>query len=723
MIVLYENTNVIEVYVKEKSTCATWNSGNAIVGIQNGAGTAAVVAPNRNGLSADWTVTNEAWRFTPTGTTLTTLKWFEGNGTSGTQIGTTSSINVCPTVTTTYTAEVTYALCNGTNLKFTDNVVVNINGNKIWNGATNTNWNEGSNWTPSGVPTSANCVVIPDVANDPVISNTPNAFGNNLSVHNNAQLTMNAGQNLIITDKITVQPNAIFTVNNNANLVQINDSAVNTGSIRYKRIAPNIKGSDYVYWSSPVANQNMETIYDSTFPYNSGFKYQWNTTLNNTNGASGNISQGRWEAASGIMTMGRGYIIRGSSSFGMPANNIPTTFTGVPFNGAIPYTVHRGSYTGAPYNGVNGVQITNLNDNYNLIGNPYPSSINALKFLQTNAYDASTNPTGRILGNVKLWTHGTDPVPGGTNPFYGSFQYNYDANDYLTINYLGSTTPGSVDLIRAGQAFFVQMIDGAAGSGTVSFNNSMRYDATLAPYSNSGFFKNANTVDSEFTIERHRLWLDLVDSNSQSSGILVGYAADATNEYDNLFDAPTAIPSGLKLFSTITNDYNVFEIQGRSLPFDINDEIPIGINVPTQGNYSFAIGALDGLFEDQNIYLKDTMLNIIHDLKANPYTFTTSTGVTMDRFKIVYMNNALGNPSYSIDNSIKVLVNNEVAVSSSNLQMESIEVFNVLGQKLQTYNNINGNYFTLLNLQKNNTTLLLRIKLQTGETVIEKIIY
>jgi hypothetical protein len=723
MIVLYENTNVIEVYIKEKNVCSSWNDGNAIIGIQNADGTAAVVAPNRNGLSADWAETNKAWRFTPTGATLTTLKWFEGNGTSGTQLGTTNTINVCPTVTTTYTAEVTYALCNGTNLKYTDNVVVNIDGNKIWNGGTNTNWNEGSNWTPSGVPTSANCVVIPNVANDPVISNTPNALGHNLSVHNNAQLTMNESQNLIITDKITVQPNAIFTVNNNANLIQINDSAVNTGIIRYKRIAPNIKGSDYVYWSSPVNNQDIGTIYDSTFPYNSGFKYQWNTTLDNTNGANGNTSQGQWETASGIMTMGRGYIIRGSSSFGMPASNIPTTFTGVPFNGAIPYTVHRGSYEGAPYNGANGVQITNLDDNYNLIGNPYPSSINALKFLQTNAYDASTNPTGKILGNVKLWTHGTDPLQGVTNPFYGSFQYNYNANDYLTINYTGPTTPGSADLIRAGQGFFVQMIDGAADSGTVSFNNSMRYNATFAPYSNSGFFKNANIANSEFSIERHRIWLDLVGSNSQSSRILLGYAADATNEYDNLFDAPTSIPSGLKLFSTIINDTNIYEIQGRSLPFDINDEITIGINVPTQGNYSFAIGALDGLFEDQNIYLKDTMLNITHDLKSNPYTFTTSAGVTMDRFKIVYMNNALGNPSYSIDNAIKVLVNNEVAVSSSNLQMESIEVFNVLGQKLQTYNNINGNYFTLLNLHKNNTTLLLRIKLQTGETVIEKIIY
>jgi hypothetical protein len=55
--------------------------------------------------------------------------------------------------------------------------------------------------------------------------------------------------------------------------------------------------------------------------------------------------------------------------------------------------------------------------------------------------------------------------------------------------------------------------------------------------------------------------------------------------------------------------------------------------------------------------------------------------------------------------------------------MESIDVYNVLGQKLQTYNNINGNYFRLLNLHKNDTTLLLKIKLQTGETVIKKTIY
>ncbi|WP_264522348.1 fibronectin type III domain-containing protein [Flavobacterium sp. N1994] len=724
MIVLYENTNVIEVYVKEKNVCSTWNNGNAIVGIQNSTGTAAVVPPSRNGLDTNWTASGEAWRFTPTGPSLTSIKWYEGNGTSGTQLGTTDTINVCPTVTTTYTAEVTYALCSGTNLKYTDNVVVTVNGNKIWNGSTDTNWNVSSNWTPSGVPTNANCVVVPVVGNGryPLISAAPDAVGYNLAVYSNASLTVGSSQNLIITDKIDVQSpsTGALTVNNNANLIQINDTAVNTGSIFYKRIAPNIKGSDYVYWSSPVFNQNIGSIYDIGAQ---GYRYQWNPILNNGNGAGGNISQGFWESASGIMTRARGYIIRGSSSFGMPASSIPVTFNGTPFNGIIPYTVERGSYTGVPYNGANGVQITNLNDNYNLVGNPYPSSINALKFLQLNTYDITTNPTGQILGNVKLWLHGIDPTYGAANPFYGSYLYNYSANDYLTLNYLGSTTPSIADIIKAGQAFFVQMVDGATGSGTINFNNSMRYDGSILPYNNSNFFKNGNTINSDFSFERNRIWLDLVDANSQSSRILLGYATNATNNYDPLFDAITAVPSGMKLFSMIENDTEVYEIQGRSLPFDTNDEILIGIKAPVQGNYTFAIGALDGLFNTQNIYLKDNLLNITHDLKTNPYHFTTTAGTIKDRFKIIYIDNVLGTIDYTIENNIKIITNEEVTVSSSNLVMESIIVYNVLGQKLNTYNNVNSNFLTLFGLHKNNSTLLLKIKLQTGETVIKKILF
>ncbi len=121
MMVLYETTNVIDVYVQNKATCAGWNGGRAIIGIQNPAGTAGVAAPGRNA-GANWTVvTPEGWRFTPTGAPNYTVAWFQG----ATQIGTGNTINVCPTATTTYTSVVTYNRCDGTTV--TDNDAVTIN--------------------------------------------------------------------------------------------------------------------------------------------------------------------------------------------------------------------------------------------------------------------------------------------------------------------------------------------------------------------------------------------------------------------------------------------------------------------------------------------------------------------------------------------------------------------------------------------------------------------
>ncbi len=37
-IVLYETTNVVEVYVLERPSGCSWNSGNAVIGIQDGTG-------------------------------------------------------------------------------------------------------------------------------------------------------------------------------------------------------------------------------------------------------------------------------------------------------------------------------------------------------------------------------------------------------------------------------------------------------------------------------------------------------------------------------------------------------------------------------------------------------------------------------------------------------------------------------------------------------------
>ena len=62
--VLYEGTNIIDVYVKHRKCCATTNQhGEGIIGLQNSTSSQILLAPGRG--MTGWNVDNEAWRFTP----------------------------------------------------------------------------------------------------------------------------------------------------------------------------------------------------------------------------------------------------------------------------------------------------------------------------------------------------------------------------------------------------------------------------------------------------------------------------------------------------------------------------------------------------------------------------------------------------------------------------------------------------------------------------------
>lgn len=121
-IVLYETTNVIEVYIQDKPTCIGWNDGNAVIGIQDATGANGVSPPGRN--TGAWSANNEAWRFTPDGVPNYEVTWYDENASP---IGTGLSINVCPSATTTYTAEVVYTNCDQAVVTVTDQVTVTQN--------------------------------------------------------------------------------------------------------------------------------------------------------------------------------------------------------------------------------------------------------------------------------------------------------------------------------------------------------------------------------------------------------------------------------------------------------------------------------------------------------------------------------------------------------------------------------------------------------------------
>jgi len=102
-IVLYETSNIIDVYIQNRTLCPDWENGAGVVGIINNTGSLGYTPPGRN--TGSWTASNEAWRFTPNGPDVPmTIQW--SNGTS--VIGSGPSITVCPTVITSYIAEAVY---------------------------------------------------------------------------------------------------------------------------------------------------------------------------------------------------------------------------------------------------------------------------------------------------------------------------------------------------------------------------------------------------------------------------------------------------------------------------------------------------------------------------------------------------------------------------------------------------------------------------------------
>ncbi len=106
-IVFYETTNIIDINIQNKPDCNGWNSGFAIEGIQNAAGTNSVTVPGRN--RTVWTANNDAYRFTPTGAPQYNLTWYDP---ANTVIGTSPTISVCPTITTTYRATIVNTTCS-----------------------------------------------------------------------------------------------------------------------------------------------------------------------------------------------------------------------------------------------------------------------------------------------------------------------------------------------------------------------------------------------------------------------------------------------------------------------------------------------------------------------------------------------------------------------------------------------------------------------------------
>ena len=127
MLVLYEGTNIIDIYIRDAPACSHHLDGKGIIGIQNN-GTKYVTPQGRNG--GGWTAHNEAWRFVPTGQPEYEVTWYLGTDTSsatGIVLGTGDLIHVAPEESTHYTARLQYTACNGEHFDIINTCQVIVN--------------------------------------------------------------------------------------------------------------------------------------------------------------------------------------------------------------------------------------------------------------------------------------------------------------------------------------------------------------------------------------------------------------------------------------------------------------------------------------------------------------------------------------------------------------------------------------------------------------------
>ncbi|WP_348798122.1 T9SS sorting signal type C domain-containing protein [Flavobacterium adhaerens] len=487
-----------------------------------------------------------------------------------------------------------------------------------------------------------------------------------------------AGKTITIaSDKVFKLQNELtvlgtLTFENGASLVQVNDNAVNSGTITYKRTSSEVNQEDYIYWSSPVADQQLGSLSDSG-KYYSWYVSNWATASNTT-----------------VMKPAKGYIVR-----------VPTTTV----NG----TKQDVTFAGEPNNGEQKIASQGINKN-NLIGNPYPSAIDALQFLIDNQ--------SIIGGSLNFWTHNTPKTAVGAGDVFV-----YSSSDYASYNATGGTTAKSGGakpdgIIAAGQSFMVR----STGTGDFVFNNALRVSDSG---SNTTFYKQTKTKKTA-VVEANRVWLNLSNAQGAFKQLLVGYVEGATNGDDNLYDGVTLNGNTYVDFYSIGNAKN-YTVQGRGLPFNTEDIVPLGYKTTIEGTFQISIDEVDGALKNQDVYLEDKTTNTTHNLKNGSYSFTTAIGTFTDRFVLKYTDSktSLGtDDNQTSEKGLFVSVKNHtIKINSFDQLATAVKVYDLKGSLLYEKNKIDTNEYTIEHLNAADQVMIVMVQLENGKWSSKEIIF
>ncbi|HEY5686942.1 MAG TPA: hypothetical protein VIS27_01405, partial [Yeosuana sp.] len=605
-----------------------------------------------------------------------------------------------------------------------------------------------TNWSPLSGPNNRKAIIA---------ANYDTSVSGNFST---CSLTVNAGATLIVANNTYVEiindvivNDGTIDVKTKGAFVQRGEntaagtfSLINGGTATVNKTTRPYNDAElhYVYWSSPLESANISIVFPNPYLnrryYFEALNYlDQHTNVALADGIPDGLDDDRndWRVASGTMDVGRGYVIA-TAPPEEPYNpgdfySDTAVFSGTFNTGDITVPVFRNNLS--------------LGDaNWNLIGNPYASAIDAYDFLIENFYDDPLQTTGTIDGIIYLWTHNTAASAANI----GNYQYSFSRDDYASMNVTGAVfgvplekneeTSGGGQVpngyIPSGQGFFVSYHndgvsttnDGTIFEGEVYFNNSMR---TIDAASNSQFFKNSNTK-GKTAASSNKLWINLTSDNGVFNQILIGYLNLATNNYDGVaFDAPKNLSSDAAaiLYTSIPDSDTKFVIQGKAeTSLNENEVIPLGFDtkIEVATLYKLSVPYVQGDFLKNNkVYLKDNLLNTLHDLSGSDYTFISEVGEFTNRFEIVFNAQALSADTFDLNaNTVQIIQlddNHVTFKASGNLNIKTVTIYDLLGRQLyQLEGSHNEETYNLSNLQ--HSVFIAKVALSNGALVTKKAI-
>lgn len=454
-------------------------------------------------------------------------------------------------------------------------------------------------------------------------SSTGNIEACSISVSNGADVVFNDSHTLTVDKEVSVTgvgSNLIFE--NNASLVQLDPSIVNTSAITFKRNSTGMKLYDYTYWGSPVSGQVLSSFSTATDTDNF-FVYNAVPATNN------------WVAtlATNSFSPGLGYAIQAPTTF----TNIAQSFNGI--------------FNGNPNNGNISQPVVVFDPgilNYNLLSNPYPSAIDVVSLIDNSN-----------LGALYFWTHNT----AASANVFTTDDYALRTRTTGTAAISGGSAPGQY--ITSGQGFFAS----SSVTGTHTFTNAMRVSDL-----NSKFYRNSNVQNNPANYYFH---LNLTNTQGAFKQIALGYQDQATNGYDFGVDALASTQGVVGFYSIINPMTAGFGIQGRSYPWNASDQIDLGFSSQQSGSFTIAIDRFDSFFADKDIFLEDTFTATFHNLKTAPYIFSTTNGTFANRFNIHYQNQTLSHDSFEKNNQFLNVfkTNSTIEIISPSEKIKTVTVF------------------------------------------------